>query len=82
MERFPDVITIFVRPSSQEELERRLRRRGTETEEAIQRTARQAQRELALADRYRYQVINDNMDQAVQEICDILTREWETSQND
>jgi guanylate kinase len=42
----------------------------------------QAERELALADRYRYQVINDNLDQAVEQICDILTGEWEKSQND
>jgi guanylate kinase len=82
MRQFPDVVSIFLRPSSPEELERRLRHRGTETEEAIQRRLAQAQRELPLAGRYRYQVINDNMDQAVQEICDILTREWETSQND
>ena len=42
----------------------------------------QADRELALADRYQYQVINDNMDQAVREICEILTNQWERSQND
>jgi guanylate kinase len=82
MQRFSDVVSIFLRPSSREELERRLRRRGTETEESIQRRLARAQRELALAGRYRYQVINDNMDQAVQEICGILTREWEKSQND
>ena len=35
--------------------------------------------ELALAGRYRYQVINDNMDQAVQDICRILTCLWEKS---
>ena len=82
MERFPDAITIFLRPGSREELERRLRGRGTETEEAIQRRLEQAERELALADRYRYQVINDDMDQAVHEICDILTSQWEKSRND
>ena len=65
---------IFLRPSSLEELERRLRGRGTETEEAIRQRLAQAERELALADRYRYQVINDDMDQAVREICEILTR--------
>lgn len=73
MERFPDAITIFIRPSSRDEIERRLRGRGTETEEAIQRRLARADRELALADRYRYQVINDSMDCAVQEICDLLT---------
>lgn len=79
MERFPDAITIFLRPSSRQELERRLRGRGTETEEAIQRRLARADRELALADRYQYQVINDNMDQAVHELCGILTSHWEST---
>ena len=48
-----------------EELERRLRGRGTEDEAAIQRRLDEARRELALADRYRYQVVNDDVDQAV-----------------
>lgn len=73
MQQFPDAITIFIRPSSRQELERRLRGRGTETEEAIESRLARADRELALADRYQYQVINDNMDQAVQELCGILT---------
>ena len=70
-------VTIFVRPASIEQLEERLRGRGTETEEAIRRRLDQAQRELALADRYRYQVVNDDLDQAVQQVCDILTQESE-----
>jgi guanylate kinase len=81
-ERFPDAVTIFLRPSSREELERRLRGRGTETEEAIQRRLARADRELALAGRYRHQVINDDMDQAVQDICGILTNEWEKTRHD
>lgn len=71
----PDAVTIFLRPSSLEVLEQRLRGRGTETEEALQRRLAQAQEELALADHYRYQVVNDDIDQAVQEICDILQSE-------
>jgi guanylate kinase len=70
--RFPQAITIFLRPSSLKELERRLRTRGTETEEALQRRLRQARSELERADRYRYQVINDDLDQAVRAVCDIL----------
>ncbi len=77
MERYPQAITIFIRPSSLEELERRLRGRGTESEEAVQRRLGQARRELALADRYDYQVINDDVDQAVREICHILTQTGE-----
>ena len=80
MQAYPDAISIFLRPSSRAEIERRLRGRGTETEEAIQRRLARADSELALADRYQHQVINDNMDQAVQDICRILTSEWEKGQ--
>jgi guanylate kinase len=80
--QFADALTIFVRPSSREELERRLRGRGTETEQSLGRRLAQADRELAAAERYRYQVINDDMDQAVRDICGILTTEWEKSRND
>jgi guanylate kinase len=69
---YPDAITIFLRPSSLEELERRLRARGTETEDAIQRRLEEARSELALAHRYRYQVINDDLDHAVAEVSRIL----------
>ena len=38
--------------------------------------------ELAIAGRYQYRVTNDDMDQAVREINEILTIQWERSQND
>lgn len=61
----PDVLTIFLRPSSLAELERRLRSRGTESEEAIARRLEVARRELAHGDSYTYQVVNDVVDRAV-----------------
>lgn len=70
--RYPDAITVFVHPSSAEELERRLRGRGTETEEAIARRLEVARRELACSDRYQYQVVNDDVDRAVEQICEII----------
>jgi guanylate kinase len=82
MRRFPDAITVFIRPSTREELERRLRGRGTETQQSIEQRLARADRELALADCYQHQVINDDMDQAVQRITSILTDEWEKSRND
>ena len=82
MRQYADVISIFLRPGTSAELERRLRGRGTETEESVRRRLAQAERELASADRYQYQVINDDMDQAVRDINEILTNQWERSQND
>lgn len=72
LQQYPDAVTIFVRPSSETELERRLVERRTETPEAIQRRLEVARRELAFADRYRYQVINDNVERALDELLKIL----------
>ena len=72
--QLPDVPTIFLRPSSDAELERRLRARGTESEPAIQRRLEVARRELARADQYRFQVVNDTIERAVDEISVILVK--------
>ena len=72
LERYPAALTIFVHPGSPDELERRLRGRGTESEESIRRRLEVARRELQQADRYRFQVVNDDVERAAQEICDII----------
>jgi len=72
LESYPEALTIFVRPSSPAELERRLRERATESEESVQRRLEVARRELALADRYQYQVVNDKINEAIDEISQIL----------
>jgi guanylate kinase len=81
LEQYPDAVTIFVRPSSLAELERRLRDRGTESEAALERRLEVARRELASADRYRYQVVNDDVDQALRQLRDILSS-LEVERND
>jgi guanylate kinase len=79
MEQYPGAVSIFVEPESLDELDRRLRGRRTETEEAIQGRLNQARWELDRSDRYRYRVVNPSgaMDRAVDEICEILNRESE-----
>jgi guanylate kinase len=74
LENYPDAVTFFVRPSSLEELERRLRTRGTESDESIRRRLEVAQRELTFVHRYQHQVINDDKDQAVRDLCEALMR--------
>ncbi len=81
MELYDSAITIFVLPGSDEELERRLRGRATESEEAVLRRLQQAKEEFQLAGRYRHQVVNDDVDRAAREICDILNREVEENQH-
>ncbi|HEY2882360.1 MAG TPA: guanylate kinase [Pirellulales bacterium] len=70
--RYPKAVTIFVQPDSLDELARRLRSRGTETEAAIERRLDVARREIASAGIYRYHVTNTTVEQAVADILKIL----------
>jgi guanylate kinase len=72
LRQYPEAVTIFIRPESVEELERRLRSRGTESEDAVQRRLAVARHELQLSDRYDHQVVNVTVDGAVDHICEIL----------
>jgi guanylate kinase len=72
MKLYPDALSVFLQTASQEEYERRLRSRGTETEEVIQRRLRTAHNELQYAASYKYRVINDDLDRAVREIRELL----------
>ena len=75
MQQYPNAVTIFLSTPSPAEFERRLRARGTESEEVIQRRLATAENELQLADRYKYVVVNDQLETAVSEICEILKAE-------
>lgn len=72
MDARSDVVSIFILPPSQEELERRLVGRGTEDDETIRRRLEASVYELGLADHYQYRVINDEVSRAVGEIEGIL----------
>jgi guanylate kinase len=72
LEKHPEALTIFVHSGSVEELERRLRARNTESEEALERRLTTARRELAQKSRYRFEIINRDVPQAVREVCGIL----------
>jgi guanylate kinase len=76
MRKHPRALTIFLRTSSEAEYERRLRGRGTDAEEIIERRLANARNELKYAPEYRYQVVNDDLDQAVGEIVTIISS-WE-----
>ena len=71
-EKFPDATLVFIAPPSMEELERRLRARGTDSEEAIVRRLANAQGELAAARRYDVVIVNDNVEQATAELVKVL----------
>ncbi|MCH5303982.1 MAG: guanylate kinase [Ruminococcus sp.] len=77
MKKRPDCVSIFITPPSVEELERRLRGRGTEDEETIKKRMYRALEELTYEKYYKYSVLNDEVDRATQEIIGILKKESE-----
>ncbi|TVQ00701.1 MAG: guanylate kinase [Planctomycetaceae bacterium] len=67
-----DPITIFIHPGGMDELERRLRERGTETEESLAARLRTAAAEMGYRSRYCHEVINETVPEAVDQICHLL----------
>jgi guanylate kinase len=74
LEQIPDAVTIFLHPGSLAELEQRLIRRGTESTSSLTRRLDVARAEMNYVRAYQHEVINDTVDRAVREICDILQR--------
>jgi len=70
--RFPDAISIFVMPPGWDELENRLRGRGSESDEEIRSRLEAARREVRQRGQYDIQVVNDDLDRAVEEIREFL----------
>lgn len=70
--QFPDAVLVFLRTSSLQEYERRLRARGTEDDAEIQRRLQGAVRELAAASRYDYQIMNDDLEEAVRQFRHLI----------
>jgi guanylate kinase len=71
-ESMPECVTIFIMPPSHEELVRRLRSRGTDSDEVIERRLRDALSDMAHWEEFDYVVVNDNLDQAVADLEAVL----------
>ena len=71
----PNAVSIFIIPPSMEELERRLRGRGTDSEEKLVARLQQAQIELGYKNEYDYVVVNDEVDRVSDEILTIIDNE-------
>jgi len=71
-----NVVSIFVLPPTPQELERRIRARGMDSEDEIERRLKQAKTEIrALPEYYDYAVVNDNVERAGKEIQGIVLKE-------
>ena len=66
------VISFFLMPPSIKQLENRIRKRQTESEEIIQERLQKGEKEMTMTENYDYIVINDKISRAAQEIIDII----------
>jgi guanylate kinase len=71
-EKMPDAVAIFVVPPSREDLERRIRERGQDSEEDIRRRLERARQEMSNYRRYDFVIINDDLERAGKEVQAIV----------
>lgn len=73
--RCPEAILVFTVPPSVDELRRRLHKRGTETDEVIEKRIAQFQKELPCVPEYDYVVLNDALEDAVADFVSVIRLE-------
>ncbi|MBP5363352.1 MAG: guanylate kinase [Ruminococcus sp.] len=71
----PDALLVFIAPPSVQELSRRLHKRGTETEEVIEKRVAAAHEELTFAPKYDYIIVNDALEVAVSDFFAVVRAE-------
>ncbi|MDR3607205.1 MAG: guanylate kinase [Oligoflexia bacterium] len=73
---YPDeTVRIFIAPPSLEALEQRLRKRGTDPEETIQKRLKNAEKEMSHMKRFDYVIVNDDLERAYRQLRDIVAQE-------
>jgi guanylate kinase len=75
-EAVPDAVRVFVAPPSMEALRTRLVGRGTEDPERIAARLEVAEAELRARDEFEYQIVNDDLERAVQELASLVATLW------
>jgi len=78
----PECISIFILPPSRPELERRLRGRGTDTEDVIQRRLRDAASDMTHWREFDHVVVNDDFERALAELQAVVAGQGEGSRRD
>ncbi len=72
--KMPQAVTIFIMPPSIDTLEERLRGRHTENEETIQKRLNEADREIQAGKKFDYRIINDNLEEALENLQKIFDK--------
>ena len=73
-ERFPEAVLLFIMPPSLSVLKERLIARGSETEDSLSLRLANAEREMALSDRYDDIVVNDDLERSTAELLDVIKK--------
>jgi len=71
-EAMPECVTVFILPPSRDELERRLRTRGTDSDEVITLRLRDSLSDMSHWTEFDYAIFNDDLDQAVADLTAVL----------
>lgn len=74
-EKYPDTVMIFIVPPDMETLKQRLRGRGTEADDVIEKRIKRAYEEFDYLEKYDYIVVNDDIEKAAQRIKAIICAE-------
>ena len=71
-EKFPESLSIFLLPPNKAELERRIRNRGTEKEEAIKKRLLRASYEISESNKFDFELTNHNVDETAKRIIKLI----------
>ncbi len=72
---FPESISVFVMPPSQEELAARIKKRNSDADEQVSIRLKESEKEIASSNEYDYLIVNDDLDKAVAELAYIIDTE-------
>lgn len=81
MEKCPEAVSVFILPPSLKELRRRLNKRGTETEDVIEKRIGEASGEIRKAVNYDYIMINGELETAVSDLLSIINSQKHKKEN-
>ncbi len=78
--QYPGCVTVFIKPPNMQELENRLRSRGTEEEACVQKRLQRAKEELQLAEIYDHVLINEECGHCANSLYEIIKNSQESAQ--
>jgi len=73
IKKFPDAITIFIKPPSMDVLKERLEKRGTDSQEVIEKRLKNAEKEMAFQHLYKHIIINDDIQTSAQKLISLVS---------